>query len=205
MSGVSINVKLDVQEFVDRLNLSARETVNALRRSVDKTARAARKDAIKTMARDIGVPASKFRDAVPLVKASTQGNISATWQIKKKAMNALNVGTFSPGMSWNRGSFSGSTFRLSGGGSSSLTIGKAFILQANGGRALMIRTGKVKNDFRPIWIEMPSTGMAQDDAAPRKTWQKVADRELNATLGAEVQRALDGQVGPNPSNVGGGE
>jgi hypothetical protein len=202
---VEIAVKLDVAQFVERMNLSAKEAVNAMRRSVDKTARAARRDAVKTMAKDIGVPASKFRDAVPLVKASTQNNISASWTIKKKAMNALNVGTFTPVMSALRGSFSGSTFKLSGGGSSSLNIGKSFIIHANGGTALMIRTGKGKNAFRPVWIEMPSTGMAQDDAAPRKAWTATADNMLTATLGAEIQRALDGQTGPNPATIGGGE
>jgi hypothetical protein len=202
---VEIAVKLDVRAFVDRLNLSARETVNALRRSVDRTARAARKEAVRTMAADIGVSQSKFKDAVPLVRASTQANISATWQIRKKAISILNVGTFTPVLSANRGSFNGSTFRLSGGGSSRLEIGKAFILESNGGRVLMVRTGSGKKDFKPVYAESPKTGMAQDDAAPRKAWTKTADATLGATLGAELQRALDGQTGPNPATIGGGE
>jgi hypothetical protein len=204
MAGVDLKVTMDTREFVERMDLSAREIINAMRRSVDKSARAARRDAIKTMARDIGVPVSKFRDAVPLVKASTQASISASWTVKKKAISILNVGTFAPVLSWNRGSFDGSTFRLTGGGSSHLAIGKAFIVQANGGRVLMVRTGKEKNAFKPVYAETPSTGMAQDDGAPRKEWKRVADRELSATLGAEVQRALDGVTGPSPG-AGGGE
>lgn len=200
MSGVEIKIQVQ-NELTPATENAAREVVNALRRSVDKTARAARKETIKTMSRDIGVPASKFRDAVPLVRPSTQANISASWTISKKPIGALNVGTFTPGMSWNRGSYSGSTFRLTGGGSASLNLGKAFVLHANGGTALMIRQG---SKIKPIYIEMPNTGMSQSDGAPRKDWEKVANRELAANVGAEVQRALAGQVGPSPG-VGGGE
>ncbi len=201
--GVELRVQIDTRQFVERMEFSAREGVNAMRRTVDKTARAARKDAIKTMAKDIGVPASKFRDATPLVRGSTQNNLSAVWTIKKKAIGALNVGTFLSGMNANRGSYTGSTFRLTGGGSASLNIPKAFVIEANGGRALMVRTGKGRKDFKPVYIEMPSTGMAQDKAAPRVDWTKAVDRLLASTMAAEIQHALDGVAGPNPSIIGG--
>ncbi len=198
-----IRVELDVREFVQRMELSAREVINAMRRTVDKTARAARKDAIKVMAADIGVPVAKFRDAVPPVKATRQGNLTATWTISKKAIGILNTGTFAPVLDARRGSFSGSTFKLTGGGSSSLSIGKVFILEANGGRALMVRTGPGKSAFKPIYTEMPSTSMSQSDGAPRKDWQRVADATLGPMMSAEIQKALDGQTGPAPGSIGG--
>ena len=154
------------------------------------------------MSKDIGVPASKFRDATPLVKGSTQNSLSAVWTIKKKAIGALNAGTFAPGMSYNRGSYSGSTFRLTGGGSASLNIPKAFVIEANGGRALMVRTGRGRKDFKPVYLEMPSTGMAQDKAAPRVDWTKAVDRLLGSTMATEIQLALDGVAGANPSAIG---
>lgn len=200
-----LHVQLDVKQFVDRLEFSAREAVNAMRRTVDKTARAARKEAVKTLAADIGVAPAKFRDAVPPVKATTQSNLSASWTIKKRAIGILNVGTFAPVLSDLRGSFSGSTFRISGGGSSSLNIGKAFVIEANGGRALMVRTGPGRGEFKPVYAESPKTGMAQDGAAPRKTWQKTADRTLAPMMEAEIQKALDGQTGPAPGMIGSGE
>ncbi len=202
MSGVELNVRLDVDQFVERMEGSAREVVNGLRRAVDRTARAARKDAIKTMAADIGRPMGDFRDAVPPVKASTQSNISASWTIKKKKLGILPTGAFVPGMSWNRGAFTGSSFRATGGGSSSLNIPKAFVMKANGGQVLMVRTGPGKRDFKAVYAEMPVTAMRQGDAAPRRVWTMTANRELSANVSREVQAALDGAVGANPATVG---
>lgn len=188
-----ISVKLDTHELVERMDLSAREIVNAMRRTVDRSARAARKDAIKTLSQDIGRPASEFRDAVPPVQGTTQGNLSATWTIKRKKLGILKTGAFLPIMSWNRGSFKGSTFRLTGGGSASLDIPKAFIIEANGGRALMVRTGPGRKDFKAVYAEMPNTGMGQGDAAARKVWQDKAGSMMASELPAQVQKALDGQ------------
>ncbi|MCW2284900.1 hypothetical protein M2323_002746 [Rhodoblastus acidophilus] len=198
---VEISVTLDAKEFIERMELAARETVNGLRRAVDKTARQARKQAIAKMAIDIGVAPSKFRDATPLVKPSTQGNISASWTVNKAKIGALNIGTFSPGPSWNRGSFAGSTYRLTGGGSASLAIGKAFILEANGGRALMIRTGSGRKAVKAIYGETPATAMGQDGAAPRRSWKFAAEMMLRPQVEIELQRALDGQRGANPDNL----
>jgi hypothetical protein len=202
--GVDLRVQIDIRQFVERMEFSAKEAVNAIRRTIDRTARAARKDAIKTMSKDIGVSVSKFKDAVPLVKASTQSNLSASWTVKKKGISILNVGTFSPILSANRGSFSGSTFRLTGGGSSNLSIGKAFIVHTkNGGTFLAVRTGKGKGDFKAIWAEMPNTALGQNDGAPRKEWERSVGKTLAPTMEAEIQRALDGTEGPSPSTIGG--
>jgi len=198
-----IQVKLDTKEFEQRLEFASRESINAMRRAVDRAARSARKDAIREMARDIGAPASKFRSAVPLVKASTASNISATWTISKKRLSLLELsGTrFAPVLSTLRGKASGSTFRTTGGGSASLSLPKAFVMTApNGARLLMVRNG---SKIKAIYGAMPNTTMSQDDGAPRVLWTKVAERELAKNLGAEMQRALDGASGPSPSSLGG--
>jgi hypothetical protein len=202
--GVALTVTLDTAQFEERMNGSAREIVLALRRSVDRSARAARKEAIKTLAQDIGRPVADFRDAVPPVKASTQSNLSASWTIKKKALSILKTGSFTPVLSWNRGSFTGSTFRVTGGGSAALNIPKAFIMRApNGAQLLMVRTGAGRKSIKPVYAELPTTGMSQDDAAAREVWQKVAERELAANVGREVQAALDGaSLSPESGSAG---
>jgi hypothetical protein len=190
MGDVSITTTMDTRQLVEQLETASRQTVNALRRAVDRSARAARKDAIKTMAEDIGVPKSQFAKSVPPVKGSTQGNISASWTVSKARISALKVGQFTPQLSELRGSFTGSTFRLTGGGSSSLNVPKSFVLRAsNGAQLLMIRHGK---DIKAVYAESPKTGLGQDDGAPRKTWEKTAERELAANVAKEMQAALDG-------------
>ena len=201
MGDVSISTQLDTRQLVEQLEQASRQTVNALRRAVDRSARAARKDAIKTMAADIGVPKSQFAKSVPPVKGSTQGDISAKWTVSKARISALKVGQFTPQLSELRGSFSGSTFRLTGGGSSSLNIPKSFTMKApNGATLLMVRNGK---DIKAVYAESPKTGMGQDDGAPRKTWERVAEQELQANVATEMQKALDGvslSVAPIPSD-----
>ncbi len=201
--GGDIQVRLDTSQFEQRLEFASREGINAMRRAVDKAARSARRETIKTMAADIGRPASAFMKSTPLVKASTQGNLSASWTVTKAKLGILDTGKFTPILSALRGSFSGSTFRLSGGGSASLNLPKAFILYGNGGRALMVRTGKGRAAIKAVYAEHPATGLGTEGDAPRVTWQKVAERELNANIGVELQRAFDGAAGPSPSSLGG--
>jgi hypothetical protein len=199
--GVEITTTMDTRQLVEQLEKASRGMVNSLRRAVDRSARAARKDTVKTMAEDIGVPRAQFAKSVPPVKGSTQGNLSATWTVSKARISALKVGAFTPQLSELRGSFSGSTFRLTGGGSSSLNVPKSFVLRAsNGAQLLMIRHGK---DIKPIYTESPKTGLGQSDGAPRKTWERVAERELQANVAKEMQAALDGvslSVAPTPSD-----
>ncbi len=68
---------------------------------------------------------------------------------------------------------------------------------------MMVRVGKGRKDFKAIYAEMPNTSMSQDDGASRKTWQKTAHAELNKNVAVEIQKALDGVVGPSPGSVGG--
>ncbi len=190
MGDIDVKVSLDAKQFVEQLEQAARQTMNALRRSVDRSARAARKSAIVSLASDIRVPKSQFAKAVPPVKGSTQGNLSASWTVSKARISALKVGAFTPVMSELRGSYAGSTFRLTGGGSSSLNVPKSFVMKApNGATLLMVRHGK---DIKSVYAESPKTGMGQSDGAPRRQWEKTAERELAANVAKEMQAALDG-------------
>ncbi len=199
---MSISVRFDTKAFDDRLDLSSREVRNACRRAVDKAARTARRETIETMARDINTSKAAFRRAVPPVKASTQTSLSASWTISKaRVLIAQTVGASLP----VRGAsgLTASTFALTGGGSASLNIPKAFTIRAGGNTLVMIRTGKGRAAIRAVYAESPATGMTQAGGAPRKKWEQIAARELNALLPAEVQRALDGQTGGTA--LGGGE
>jgi hypothetical protein len=190
MGGVEIQTSLDTRQFVAQLETAARQTVNALRRSVDRTARAARKEAIAKMSPDIGTPKRDFARGIGPVKASTQSNISASWTTTQSRTPALKVAEFTPVLSALRGSADVSTYRLTGGPSSHLNLPKAFIMRAsNGAELLMVRKG---GKIHPIYAASPKTLMGEDNAAPHKAWEKVAERELQANLNTEMQKALDG-------------
>lgn len=202
MGDIGLKVEFDTRQFENVLDLASRETRNALRRSVDRAARTARRETIPIMAADIGVSKSAFGKAVPPVKGSTQNNLSATWTISKARISALKVGKFQPVLSPLRGSYTGSTFRLSGGGSSSLRIGKSFVMNVGGNSLLMVRQGRGRSNVKSIYAEMPRTGMEQTDGAPRLKWQSVAERELAKEVAANVGIALSGGTVPTPTSEG---
>lgn len=114
----ALNVTVDASQLERWASeLSARGMRNAIRRAVDQSARAARKAIIPLIAADIGVPKSKIAAAVPKVKASTAGNLTASWTISKQRIGILNVS----GANVVKGAgLSASTHRLTGGGSARL-------------------------------------------------------------------------------------
>lgn len=199
MGDVGLKVEFDTRQFENALDLASRETRNALRRSVDRAARTARRETIPIMAADIGVPKSVFAKATPPVKASTQSNLSATWAVSKARISALKIGKLQPGPSKLRGSFLGSTFRLTGGGSSSLSIPKAFVMNVKGGPQLMVREGKGRSAIKGVYAEMPRTGMEQTHGAPRLKWENVAARELAKEVAANLGVTLGGGTVPTTS------
>lgn len=198
MGDIDIQVKWDAKQFTDQLEGAATKMLSSLASAINKSARTARREDIKIIAQDIGRPASEFRDATPVIRRASPGNLTATWTVKKKKVGVLGTGTFTPVMSALRGSFSGSTFRLSGGGSSALNIPKAFIMPnkgsgGKGGRGLLfIRTGKSRNAVHAVMAEMPRTAMSQPDAVPRKVWERVANEELAKNVSEAVGRVING-------------
>lgn len=88
--------------------------------------------------KDIDVPKARIKDAVAKVKRTTRANISASFTTAKAKINILATSS----ATIRRGiGLTASTFRLTGGGSASLNVKEAFIVQANGGHFIAIRRG----------------------------------------------------------------
>lgn len=167
--------------------LSARGLRNSIRRAVDRSATAARKVALEIIANDIGVPKARLRPGVTKLRRTTLTDLSASFTASKLRIGILNTS----GASISRGpGRRASTFRLTGGGSASLSVRSAFVISANGGRFIAIRRSKQRLPVKGIYAEMPSQAMGQDKAAARAAWQKAANGELAARLPQEIQKQL---------------
>ncbi len=189
---MSLTVRLDAKELVDLLDLASKEARNACRRAVDRSARAARKETIEALSRDIGVKKSEFAKSVPPIKASTQTSLSASWTVGKARI--LIGKTWGAHLPVRGGSgLLASTFRETGGKSSSLSAPKAFTIPAGGQTLVMVRTGNGRKAIKAVYAENPVAGMLQDDGAPRKQWQKAASRELSEQLPTELAKVFAGQ------------
>ena len=71
--------------------LSTRGLSNALRRATDQSATAARRVALDTIAKDIGVPKTRLRDAVTKVKRTSLTSLSASFEAKKANINIIST------------------------------------------------------------------------------------------------------------------
>lgn len=201
MSGASVSIKMDTAAFEAHFNRSARETVNAIRSSVDRAARVARKQAVEEIPRDMNVSKSKVAGAFGPLKRTTQSNLSASWTINRSKVNlASTLGAVARTKAQGGGVIA-ATHVLTGGGSSSISAPKAALIVANGGRfaldfAKVPTRGLSRLDRLKAahWLSaaLTTTTMSQDDARPRVDWERTADRELSANLGAKIQQALDG-------------
>lgn len=202
---MQITVQLDTRELVDRMDRAAVDMVRGLRSAVDKTARLARREAIREAARDEGVTIREAGKGQPLVKASTQYSLSASWTVKPQFVNVMRTS----GASLMRGEgLRASTYRLTGGGSADLNAPRAFRMSvgnADGALAfLRTRHGPGTHrggGIRAISAEMTRTSMSQDDGAAAKLWKRTAERELKTLASAAVQRALDGAGASNDHGV----
>jgi hypothetical protein len=183
-----VNVTIDTKQLAQWASeLSERGMRNAARRGIDQSARAARKATIPVIAADIGVAKSKIAAAVPKVITSKAGDLSARWSIGKMRISIADVA----GASITKGGLTASTHRLTGGGSASLNIAKAFIVRmSNGARFVAFRKGKERLPIKGVYAEMPNTAMAQDRAAARVMWQKTANTELSRRLPVEIGKAF---------------
>jgi hypothetical protein len=196
-----VNVTIDTKQLAQWADeISTRGMRNALRRAIDQSARAARKATIPVIAADIGVAKSKIAAAVPKVITTKAGDLSARWSIGKIRISIADVA----GASITKGGLTASTHRLTGGGSASLNIAKAFIVRmSNGARFVAFRKGPSRLPIHGVYAEMPNTAMAQDGAAARKTWQKQANDELSRRLPIEIGKALVTQgLSPNTPDTG---
>lgn len=166
--------------------LSARGLRNAIRRAVDQSARAARKEAIPAIAKDIGVARGKIREATPKVQTTTASNLSAHWTVSKMRIGIINV----QGAKVGRGGLRASTHRLTGGGSASLNIPRAFLVKKGGQQYVAYRSGAHRLPIKAVYAEHPATALGQTGGYAQRTWQKVAEREANRRLETEIQKQL---------------
>ena len=182
-----LTVSIDASKLTTWANeLSARGMRNAIRRAVDKSATAARRVALDVIAQDIGVPKARIKDAVSKVKRTTQTSLQASFTASKMRISMLATGATVT----RPGGLTGSTYRLTGGGSASLNVKQAFIVNANGGRFVAIRRSKSRLPIKGIFAETPSTALGQPGAAAQVAWEKEANKQLAERLPAEIQRQL---------------
>jgi hypothetical protein len=182
-----LKVTVDGEKFTKWASeLSERGIRNAIRRGIDKSATAARRTAIEVISQDIGVPKARIRDAVSKVRRTTQTNLSASFKASKMRISMLATGASVT----NPGGLSGSTYRLTGGGSASLNVKEAFIVSSNGGRFVAVRRSKSRLPIKGIFAETPSTALGQPGAAAQVAWTREANKQLAERLPAEIQRQL---------------
>jgi hypothetical protein len=191
-----VNVSIDTRALSKWAEeLSERGFRNALRRAIDQSARAARKTTIKAIAADIGVSASAIKAATPKIRTTTAGSLSATWTVTKMRIGIMNVS----GATISRaGGLHASTHRMTGGGSASLDVSKAFVINANGGRFVAFRKGKERLPIKGIYAESPSTALGQEGSAPQKVWKDTANKELATRLPVEIAKQFANE-GLSPS------
>jgi hypothetical protein len=197
-----IDVKLDTSKLSQWASeLSERGFRNALRRAIDQSARAARKVAVKAVAADIGVSASKIKAATPKVQTTTAGSLSARFTVSKLRINILDVAGAKLSKS---GGLTASTHRLTGGGSASLSLKNAFLVTtAAGGRFVAFRRGPARLPIKGVYGAMPNTVFGQDRSAPQKIWKQAADKELATRLPVEIQKAFVTEgLSPNTPDTG---
>jgi hypothetical protein len=197
-----VNVTLDTTKLSQwAQELSERGFRNALRRAIDGSARAARKVAIDAISKDIGVSKAKIRAATPKVITTKAGSLSATWTVLKMRIGILDTAGASISKS---GGLHAATHRLTGGGSSSLDVSKAFLVTtASGGRFVAFRKGKERLPIKGIYAEHPATAMGQDGAAAQKIWKNTASKELATRLPVEIQKAFVSEgLSPNTPDSG---
>jgi hypothetical protein len=191
-----VNVSIDTRALSKWAEeLSAGGFRNALRRAIDQSARAARKVTIDAIAKDIGVSKSAIKAATPKIRTTTAGNLSASFTVTKLRIGIMNVS----GATISRaGGLHASTHRVTGGGSASLDVSKAFVINANGGRFVAFRKGKERLPIKGIYAESPSTALGQEGSAPQKVWKDTANKELATRLPVEIAKQFANE-GLSPS------
>lgn len=189
MSGIYVKVSDTLTPLIMKV---ARETPEALSGAVNTAARAARKYVVPVIRQDANLTESISKE-IGRVQSASPGNLTARIAFKAGRHSILRTGgaTFSPKLSWNRGSLSASTHKLSGGGSASLSLGKSFIMRGagHGKFMVMVRTGK---QIKAIYAASAKATMHDERQAPARKFIEVAQRELDREVSSALQTVFDG-------------
>jgi hypothetical protein len=192
MSGIYVTVKDTLSPLLKQV---ARETPQALSGAVNTATKAARKATAPVVKQDANLTESITKE-IGRTQLASPSNLTARVAFKPGRHSILRTSgaTFSPGMSWNRGSLAASTHRLSGGGSASLSAPKAFILRGAGHSKFMIayRTGKARKAFKVIYAASAKATMHNEAQKPAQTFIQTAQRELDHEVSSALETAFAG-------------
>jgi hypothetical protein len=192
MVGIYVKVSDTLTPLIMKV---ARETPEALSGAVNTAARAARKYTVPVIKADANLTESITKE-IGRVQSASPGNLTARIAFKAGWHSILRTGgaTFSPKLSWNRGALNASTHKLSGGGSASLSIPKAFVMRGagHGKFMVMVRTGKARNATKALYAASAKATMHDERQAPARKFIEVAQRELDREVSAALQTVFDG-------------
>ena len=187
---MSISIRLDAHELIERMTFASREAFNAIRSGLAKGAREARKDALETFASDANVTNARAKRAQPTVKID---GLVASWSPSK---SAANIASTAGANSTRKGGLTASTFTITGGGSASLVARHGFILKLGSASVALNRVtfgpGSHRGGLKKVFAENAQSGIGQTDGAPRKTWERVAPIAVETAISAALQSVLDG-------------
>lgn len=195
MTGIII--KIDTSSLLKwATELSSYKFALALKNGLNRASRAARTSAVEMIALDEGISQARAKQSISKLNTASPSRLVTTWSASKQRIGILSTG----GATFSKGSgLSAKTFRVTGGRSAALSIPKAFVIMANGGKVLVIRKGKGRKAIKGVFAEMPNTAMAQANGAARKIWGKTANVRLQQELTTSVQAVLNGGSPPGDS------
>ena len=187
---MQVNIRLDTSSFLKwATDLSGYKLRLALKNGLNRAARAARNDAVADIAADANVPLAKVKPGISKLRTASPGNLSASFDAKPLKIGILNTGgaTIAKGVGLHA-----SSHRHTGGRSGSLDAPKAFILNAGGGRVVVVRTGKGRKAIKGIYAETPKAALGQDNAFARQHWLKDAAANVQREITADLAKVLSG-------------
>ena len=226
MASITLNVSIDASEWINRTEHAARETAQAIRSGVNAAAVQAKREFVKAASHDAAgrgaTPARVRKQTTPIKRAGMNG-FEASFKVFGKGWNVSPaVIAIKRGNQYKIGGATISTSVDTGGGSASLSNSKFFAIASNGGTVILERTAggmKVSRSLRSkglrkiaaslssgavkkIYATGPRSMMEQPGAVPRQTWERTADAQLAAQIGARMQTVLNGSA---PAGDGGGD
>lgn len=216
MSDFNINVRLDAAAFVEHVENATKETVQAIRAGVNAAAVQAKREFINATSKDAagkGATPARVKKQTSPIKRASGTDFTASFRVTGTGWNVSPlIVSVIRGNQHKIGGATISSHVETGGGSVNLSRAKFFVVQSNGGTVVLERTSKgirparglrrgdmarlagalSSANVKRIYAEGPRTAMAQDNAAPRKTFERVARAQLAEQIGSRLGVALNG-------------
>jgi hypothetical protein len=214
MAFVALQIQFDDKALRERLDRIAKDGQQAIANAVTTTARAAKRDFTTQATQDIGIlgegrsgAIGRFRKHLKRITPAAPGHLTASFTVLPPGGSyglAPQIKSMLRGNQHKAGGGTVSTHILTGGGSANLTNSGFFVIEANGGKVVLVRKSHGAGSGRrldrrlvkKIYAETPSAAMKQEDAAPRLAWELTASTMLSATIGAALQTVFNGGAAP---------